>query len=201
MCLEICMIIYIYVYVKYTTSSDTKRVDHEYQSFGLLISKLIGFNDPSLMWACMKCGPTNELGSVSFPKCWKKISTKSPLKFSNTSNTTAPGLGMTRLGCNWKSQQKAKKKQENHSRTHRPGATRRRCHEKWNAVPNQWLATGLFPNGKRHSKDKTCKATFYLPLHVILLHFWRSTKDFRAQDSQITNIRKKIKHSAGWPYL
>lgn len=61
------------------------------------------------MWACMKCGPTNELGSVSFPKCWKKISTKSPLKFSNTSNTTAPGLGMTRLGCNWKSQQKAKK--------------------------------------------------------------------------------------------
>ena len=42
-----CLEIYMYVYVKYTTSSDTKRVDHEYQSFGLEISKLIGFNDPS----------------------------------------------------------------------------------------------------------------------------------------------------------
>ena len=169
------------------------KVDHEYQSFGLLISKLIGFNDPSLMWAWMKCGPTKELGSVSFPKCWlKDIHKKSTQIFKHIKHHRSRSW-YDSIGVQLEVPTKSKKKQENHSRTHRPGATRRRCHEKWNAVPNQWLATGLFPNGKRHSKDKTCKATFCLPLDVILLHIWRSTNDFRAQDSQITNIRNEIK--------
>ena len=57
---------------------------------------------------------------------------------------------------------------------------------------NDWQQ-GFFRTGKGIPKTKPAKATFSLPLHVILLHIWRSTKDFRAQDSQITNIRNEIK--------
>ena len=134
-------------------------------------------------------------------KMLKKDIHKSPLKFSNTSNTTAPGLGMTRLGCNWKSQQKAKKNKRiiaERTGLEQPGGVAMK--NGMRCQINDWQP-GFFRTGKGIPKTKPARLPFAYRCTSFYSIFGGQPKILEPKTPRSPTSGMKSNSSTGWTYL